>query len=377
MKKISNPFLIGKYVSPDYFCDRQKETEELINAFKNGRNVTLMSNRRIGKTGLIQNTIYHLKKENSTLLIYIDLLYTNNLKEFNTAFAKAVLGKVDNKITSLIKGFVNVVKSLKPIITVDAQTGIPEIGIEHFEGGDPQLSTEEIFDYLGKQDKLILIAFDEFQQITNYPEKNVEALLRSKTQFLNNCCFIFSGSQKHVITEMFNSPKRPFFQSTQLMFLDKIDEEKYSIFIKSNFSKNKKKIEPAAVERIFEISLRFTYYVQFLCNKLYGSGSKHIKKDDVDAELEQIINDNEQLYSAIINLLSTQQLKLLIAIALEKGIAMPTSGAFIKKHSLNAASSVKTALTTLINKEILVSENNKYFVYDMFFSYFLRKKYKF
>jgi hypothetical protein len=70
------------------------------------------------------------------------------------------------------------------------QTGIPEIGIEHFEGGDPQLSTEEILDYPGKQDKLILIAFDEFQQITNYPEKNAEALLRYKTQFLNNCCFI-------------------------------------------------------------------------------------------------------------------------------------------------------------------------------------------
>ena len=53
--KLYNPFVVYGYVSPEYFCDRKEETESLISALRNGRNITLMSPRRMGKTGLIHN----------------------------------------------------------------------------------------------------------------------------------------------------------------------------------------------------------------------------------------------------------------------------------------------------------------------------------
>ena len=60
MKNIpTNPFLITGYQGPDYFCDREKETASLMSALKNGRNITLISPRRMGKTGLIKNVFYY------------------------------------------------------------------------------------------------------------------------------------------------------------------------------------------------------------------------------------------------------------------------------------------------------------------------------
>ena len=47
--KPKNPFVSQGYISPEYFCDRQQETDLMLNHFKNGRNITLVSPRRIGK----------------------------------------------------------------------------------------------------------------------------------------------------------------------------------------------------------------------------------------------------------------------------------------------------------------------------------------
>ena len=84
MKSIpTNPFLITGYQGPDYFCDREKETASLMSALKNGRNITLISPRRMGKTGLIKNVFYYIQKENkSAACFYLDIFSTQNLQEF-------------------------------------------------------------------------------------------------------------------------------------------------------------------------------------------------------------------------------------------------------------------------------------------------------
>ncbi|MBF4213444.1 ATP-binding protein, partial [Pseudomonas donghuensis] len=70
---------------------------------------------------------------------------------------------------------------------------------------EEESTLKEIFDYLGSSEKRCYIAIDEFQQIAEYPEKGVEALLRSYIQFLPNVNFIFAGSKQHVMQEMFTS----------------------------------------------------------------------------------------------------------------------------------------------------------------------------
>ena len=59
MKILKNPFIVSGYVSADYFCDREVETEELTQALVNGRNTVIVSPRRMGKTGPVSYT--HLR----------------------------------------------------------------------------------------------------------------------------------------------------------------------------------------------------------------------------------------------------------------------------------------------------------------------------
>lgn len=80
MKDLSNPFLVYGYDSPRYFCDREVETQELLEAIQNGRNVSLISPRRMGKTGLIHNLFYYLQTQNADVAcIYIDIYATKSL----------------------------------------------------------------------------------------------------------------------------------------------------------------------------------------------------------------------------------------------------------------------------------------------------------
>ena len=192
--QIYNPFLVSGYESPEYFCDRKNETEDILETLRNGRNITLTSPRRLGKTGLIKHVYLLIKQQDPRAsVIYIDLYSTESLYDFTQAFASAVLGQLDSNPVKAMKVIVNLFKSFRPNLTVDQITGQPKIGLDIASGTETS-TLKQVFEYLKQSGKTCYIAFDEFQQIAYYPEKNVEALLRSYIQDLHNVHFIFSGS---------------------------------------------------------------------------------------------------------------------------------------------------------------------------------------
>ena len=232
---IMNPFLITGYAAPKYFCDRVSETNTILDTLQNGRNITLTSPRRLGKTGLIKHIFYQLKKQGATV-IYIDLYPTESLNDFTQAFASAVLGQLDSNPIKALKKIATVIKGLRPYLTVDPATNQPKVGLDIAIGTETS-TLDQVFNYLKRSEKQCYIAFDEFQQIANYPEKNIEALLRSYIQDLHNTRFIFSGSQSHMLGEMFLSPKRPFYQSTSEKSIGTINENVYYKFSAAFFKK--------------------------------------------------------------------------------------------------------------------------------------------
>ena len=372
MKKI-NPFVIGKYVGPEYFCDRKDETQSIVNAIENQRNLTLISHRRLGKTGLILHTFNHFFQQGNLALFYLDLMHTNDLNSFVRSLAKAIIGKFDKRTTQVFKSFGKLVRSLRPSITIDPATGKPCIEVFLQDNTNPETSLDEIFNYLKYQKKRVVIALDEFQQITHYPEKNIEALLRGHIQQINNTNFIFSGSHKHMLTSIFGDYSRPFYQSTEFLELGKINREAYKIFITEKFEQGKFNIDPVAVELILEFTNDYTYYVQFLCNKLYGQNAKNITNELIMETFSAILKEQEVIYYNYRNLLTEHQFNLLTAIAKEEKVNMPTSKAFIKKYNLGAVSSINTAMKALLTKEMIYKEKDYYRVYDVFFSKWLER----
>ena len=371
-----NPFLIYGYLSPEYFCNREKEFAALTSAIENNRNATLQSMRRLGKTSLLHHLFNHLKSNKSYRTLYIDLQFTAELKDFLELLANSVYENLFSKQEKMLKDFVSIFRSIKPSMTFDAKNGTAAIELGLKNEHQSRLTIDDIFNFLKEYSKKynIVIAFDEFQQITGYPEKNVEALLRSKIQDLPQTRFIFSGSKKHLMTEMFFSAKRPFYQSTELMTLQKLQKEEFIKFIKDRFATGKKEISEESAGYILSKCYTYTYYVQFLCNRLFSRSDKKINDEIIESELNDILNENESTYYSYKNLLTAYNWKLLKAIAKEGGASKPTGGDFIKKYDLKASSSVRTAIKSLLDKEFLYKEQDSYFVYDVFFGRWLEKE---
>ena len=175
----NNPFLITGYYSPEFFCDRKTETETILDALHNGRNITLIAPRRMGKTGLIRNAFYHLKEQKlDVVTIYMDIYSTQSLGDLVRLFANSVLGELDTVPQKAFNRIAQFIRSCRPVFTFDELTGTPKVTVD-IASAEEESTLKEIFDYLGSSEKQCCIAIDEFQQIAEYPEKGVEALLRS------------------------------------------------------------------------------------------------------------------------------------------------------------------------------------------------------
>jgi len=364
--KPENPFLVSGYYSPEFFCDREKETERVIHALSNERNITIFSIRRLGKTGLIEHIFNKLKSEKKRHLFYIDILPTTNLSNFINLFASSLLGKLESKPEIFIKKIGEIFSGIRPVISFDPATGMPTLQLNIQSVEDADKSLQKIFTYLKESGKKIIIAIDEFQQITNYPEKNVEAVLRTNIQRAVGVNFIFSGSQKHILLSIFSQYGNPFYRSTEMMQLEMIPEKDYSKFIISKFEKGRKKISSSTVAKILEICRVHTYYVQFLCNRLYGLKDITITESLVKNTLESILKENEPVYVSYRHLLTDYQWKVLTAVALEGNAKLITSKDFIARHNLGTPSSVHSAVKALLSREMIYKEGDNHFIYDVF-----------
>ncbi len=368
--ELNNPFLTQGYAGKEYFCDRQAETKKLRTTLENGRNVTLISMRRMGKTGLIHHTFNEMKVD----YVYVDILYTTNLKEFTTLFGKAVINQLESPIGKSWSQITSIFKKIQPSIKMDPLSGKPVFDLTLASEKEAEKTLEDIFGYMRKRKKKAVIAIDEFQQIASYPEKKTEALLRSYIQNLHHVQFIFSGSSKHILTTMFSHASRPFYQSTQFLFLSPIEKEAYAPFILHHFSKSKKKINSAAIDEVLSWSKAHTFYVQLYCHKIFSKTDKSVSPQLLAEVKEEIFEENEPYFISYRNLLSEQQWNLLKAIAKEGEVSQINQKNFLNTHHLSA-SSVQRSIKALEEREMVVHENNAYRVYDVFLGRWLAEKY--
>ena len=340
--RTNNPFLISGYHSPEFFCDRKNETKTIISALHNGRNVTLIAPRRMGKTGLIHHSFYNIKEENAEIItLYMDILSTQNLGDFVKLFAETVLDKLDFAID--------------------------------ITSANEESTLKEVFNYLASSEKRCYIAIDEFQQITEYPEKGVEALLRSYIQFLPNVNFIFAGSKKHIMQKMFTSSTRPFYQSTQILNIGEIERREYANFAIENFAKKNLKISEDTFNAMYDRFEGHTWYIQNLLNRLYGYG-EDVNLESVEFAINQVVSEYSYSYIDLLNSCTASNVRLIEAIASEGCVKEIYAGEFISKYKLTGASSVSASLTKLEENEIVYKSENGYIIYDRFMSEWLRKR---
>ncbi len=371
-----NPFVIGKYLSAEYFCDREKETAFLMKQMLNGRNVTLIADRRIGKSGLISHVFAQTDINKQFYTIVVDLYSTGSLAEMVHMFSNEVYRAVKQQSQTWLDKFFQVISSLRVGFKMDTITGGPMFDIGLGDITAPEMTLEQIFAFLETADKPCIVAFDEFQQITNYPEKNIEALLRTHIQRCKKTQFIFSGSRKYLMTQMFLSPSKPFYQSTINMGLEPIERDTYTKFAQRMFKLGDKQIAINAVEQVYDLCRGITWFMQMLLNEMYSltPNGGLCEADCIGEALRNVVQVQEPFYREVLAALPLKQKSLLFAILKENGAENITSGAFVQKYKLGSASSVQAAMKGLLDKDIMTEDNGTWHIYDIFFSQYLLTK---
>ncbi|MBQ5983312.1 MAG: ATP-binding protein [Prevotella sp.] len=366
MTTIVNPFIATGKVPEELFCDRMNESKQLIRSLTNGANVVLMSPRRVGKTQLIYHCFDKHSISNHYITFFIDILKTSSLQEFTFELGKSVFNTLASRGQKLQKLAISTMRSLTGNIGFDPITSLPTFGIAIGEIQNPTYSLEEIFNTLEKAGRKCLVAIDEFQQIANYPEKNIEALLRSYIQKLSNTQFVFAGSERHLLEEMFLDSPRPFYNSADIQNLDVIEEAKYADFVKHHFLANGKRIENDAIDYVYHTFEGNTYYNQKTFREVFAITATDTvcTRQTTEYVIDLMVKEADRHYSEILARLSLSQKELLYAIAKDQHARQIMSGSFIRKHKLKSASSVQSSMKKLFAYGLVSFENGEYYIPD-------------
>ncbi len=371
-----NPFVTNGYAGAEYFCDRVDETRVLTEQLCNGNNVALMSPRRYGKTDLIRHCFAQKEIRDNYYTFIVDIYSTKSLAQMTERMGKAILDVLKPKGKKVWDVFVGTLTSLKTSISYDA-AGVPVWSLQVGDIKNPMTTLDEIFAYLQKAEKPCLVAIDEFQQIRKYEEDNIEATLRTYIQYCSNANFVFAGSHREMMGEIFASPAKPFYQSATLMNLPPIKENLYLEFCKGHFAEAGKSLQDEVIPALYERFDSTTFYLQKVMNILYMRTPKGgvCTKDMIDEAVEYILDFGANTYEDLIYQLPAKQTQTLVAIALEGKVNGATSAEFVGKYALTSASSVSSALSGLLEKGIVTHNKGVYQVYDYFFSEWIRRKY--
>ncbi len=373
----NNPFIIKGSIPKDLFCDRVNEMQILERNVRSGVDTTLVSPRRMGKTGLIFRFFDEVVGD-ETETLYVDIYASRDINDLINMLAEAILLKFPEK-TLIGKRFIDFLKGMRPSISFDPLSGAPKVSIVHQNDHQKEYSLKSLLEFIDQQKKTILVAIDEFQQINEYPEKNTEALLRSHIQQLKQTRFIFCGSKRSVLLDMFSNAKRPFYSSTQFLSLEAIEKNTYAAFIKDIFEKHNRNILPESIEYILEWSRRHTFYTQRLCNQIFSSGYKKIGINEVKEACLSLLKGNEAIFFQYRQLLTPAQWNFLIALAKEGVVHHITAQDFLARHGIGTPANAKRINESLIEKELILDtpdmKGNTYRVYDVFFSRWLEMEY--
>ena len=376
MKAVDNPFVISGYEGAHFFCDRVLETEQLRHEIANGNNVALIATRRMGKSGLIEHYFSQPELSERYYTFFIDIYDTKSLRELVRKLSREILIRLKPFGARATERFWQTMRSIQSGINFSPM-GEPTFMVQIGDIKEPETTLGEIFRYLELADKPCIVAIDEFQQIGKYPEKNIEATLRTYVQRCHNAQFIFSGSQRHTMSTMFTSASRPFYQSVSLMHIDHIDMETYDAFAKALFTEGNRTLAEGVTEAVYTISRGVTWYTQKLFNVLYGftHEGEICEVEHVREALDYILKTQSYVYEETISRLPEKQTMALIALSKNGPTKSITSAAFVEKYSLQSASTVQSAMKGLLEKDFVTLEKGVYSVYDIFMDYWIQRMY--
>lgn len=368
-----NPFYFRVLPVSAPFCDREKELDELVSHAQNSTNVVIFSPRRYGKTSLVQRVQDRLKKR-GLVTVYVDFFGIDSLEDMAGRMASRLYFYCHQN-EGLFKKAMKFLSTWRPVIRPDPEYGV-SLTVElsaRLKGIDLLNSTLEGFGkFIREQKKGIHIVLDEFQEISElHQSPQIEGTLRSHIQVHSPASYFFVGSRRRVLQDIFNTRKRPFYQSAINFPLGPLPFEEGVRFIVEQFHKGGKSCSEEIGRTIFEKTAGYPYYIQRVPYSIFEISGKKVTEDDFITGFRKTIEEEGIIYEAMVQALALQQIKLLSALALEP-TEKPYSIGYMARHGLGSVGGVQGALKRLLELDYIERKNNLLVIVDPVFGIWLK-----
>ncbi|MGZ5119568.1 MAG: AAA family ATPase [Burkholderiales bacterium] len=366
---MKNPFAYGGVVSGHAFCNRATEKADLLRAIRNNEKLFVFSERRFGKTSLVQSVIAKLPKKD-TVSAYVDLWPTDDEPSFVTALAKAITSSMTTSAERLLTTGKALFSSLVPTMTLNDE-GKPELSFGFGKNVKVDRALEEVLEtpsrIANRQNKNVVIVFDEFQQILEYQNDLVERKLRSVIQNHPKVAYIFLGSRRHLIQKMFMDKTRPLYRAGGHYPLGAISEAHWTPFIRNHFRATDRFVSDELIHSICTCTQGHPFYTQHLCHAVWELCDRkaRVTPKMVNAATQLLLERENYAYTTLWESLALNQRKLLKGLASEAS-KVQFSSEFISAYGLGSASSVQRAADSLLERDVIDRDNGSFLITDRF-----------
>ena len=370
-------FVYGVAVSDYNFIGRERETKRLLDNFKGGINVILMSPRRLGKTSLVKHVCNKLDNKD-IITVYLDIFGCKSEYDFYNKLTAEVLKQTASKSELWFEEAKEFLYRLTPKISFSPE---PNSDFSISLGITPKTHTpEEVLQMAEtiaiKRKKRIVICIDEFQQIGEMANsKQIQARLRTVWQHQKHVSYCLFGSKHHLMSTIFLHRSMPFFQFGDTISLNKIATEDWVKYIVSHFADGKRTISHALAEEICKFTENYSAYVQQLAWLVFTlkEEGETVTEDDVKQAENDLLATNDILFMQMIEPLSEFQLNFLRAIA--SGIKKDFGLSEVREeYNLGSYSNITRLKTALLERDLIEKQNTELVITDPIFAKWLKRK---
>jgi AAA+ ATPase superfamily predicted ATPase len=371
-----NPFVVGAYISPEFFCGRSKETKVLEECIRERKNVVLHSARRLGKTHLIEHVFRRASFKEEFGCLCVDAGVCGSLNEFAFVLINGIFRSLTRDRSNFDK-FAGLCRRLGLSMTMGSSSEVVLPSFSLVWMREPEKVIEESFSFLEDFDKKVVLAIDSFEKLASFKDVNGARALGKIIESHSSVRMIFSVCETQGCSAQFLDKHRVVFRSSELIHLRPIEFSEYWSFARSKFQKAGKRISSEIFESIYSKFSGGTGPIQLVLNRLFAETPKNcsVKTEILDNVINSIVVEYSVFYKEALSRLSFNQKCLVIAVARDGSVENPSSSEFVTRHSLASVSSVQSSARALLGQSILYKDASGIRIDDDFFKEWLRKEY--
>jgi hypothetical protein len=347
---------------------RENEIAGLWEILDKADHLLVTGRRGTGKTTLLKQFLAENGLRDQWKTFYADLSGTINPDTFITTLAAQTLNVPEAGQIRQLRELTNYFTYLRPSVNYNRISGKQQIDFSLAENYKLQFTLEQLFSYLQRQGKNVLIILDGINQLMDYRDQGFMRLIGEAIRQAGPVKVIYAGDDSFRFQTWLNFVRKDFAGEISEFNTEEIPHESFTLYLREIFAANNKTLTEGVADVILDWSRHHTSTVYTVVNSLLSSSVKKPDEWFLESVFHELLKLRKEIFYTYRRLLTANQWMLLRGIAMEKGAKQVMGGEFVRRYGLGSASSVQTALDALYDKEMVYESEGRLYLEDVLLS---------